>query len=204
MIGVSLYTGVVAAISTRGPLPRVDFEIDEQGVTSAHPFFPPVWEIILQTVATGVIVVLLVKYAGPSIKKFYADRTARIQSEMDGAATARLEAEAEAARVRASLGDIASERAGMIADAEQQAASILAEGRRRIEEEIAGLHARADAELENAANRSGEELRSEIAADAGRALDVVVVEAIDAAGQQRLIEEFIGAVGRSAGQEARS
>ncbi len=181
--------------AARAGFPRVDFDADEFGVTSAHWLFPPVWEIALQTIATLVIVGLLVKFAGPAIKKYYADRTTGIQNDMDQAVEARDSAESEAARVRASLGDIDTERAQMLADAEQQAISILAEGRARIDEEIAGLHVRANAELESAANRTGEELRGQIAVHAGRALDVVVVDSVDAATQQRLIEDFISRVG---------
>lgn len=179
-------------------LPRVDFDIDDDGfVTAANPILPPIGEIILQTIATGVIVFLIVKFAGPAIKKYYADRSTNIQRNLDDAHTAREAAEAEAARIRGALGDIEAERARYHAEAEQQASTVLTEGRRRIEEEIAELEARAAAEVEGLANRSGDELRHEIARHAGRAVDVVVAETLDDATQQQLIEDFIARVGAS-------
>jgi F-type H+-transporting ATPase subunit b len=176
-------------------LPRIDWEIDDQGVTSAHPFLPPIWEIGLQSIATLTIVFLLVKFGGPSIKRFYRERTERIQNEMDSAAEAQRLAEADAESVRASLGDIEAERTRMLAEAEQQATALLAEGRVRIDEEVAALHGRTEVEIASWASRSGDELRSEIAVHASRVVDVVVEQSIDEALQQQLIEDFITRVG---------
>jgi F-type H+-transporting ATPase subunit b len=176
-------------------LPRVDWEIDDQGVTSAHPFFPPVWEIALQSIATLTIVAILVKFAGPAIKRYYSERTERIQNDMDSAAEARRAAEAEAQQIRSSLGDIDAERTRMLAEANEQAAALLAEGRVRIDEEVAALHGRAEAEIASWANRSGDELRGEISVHASRAVDVVVAESVDDSLAQQLIEDFISRVG---------
>lgn len=176
-------------------LPAVDFDVDESGVTSAHPFFPPVWEIILQSIATFTVLAVILKFGGPAIKKYYADRTARIQHDMDHATEARRVAEADAELVRSSLGDIDAERARVIADVTAQADTVLADGRARIDEEIRMLNVRAEAEMQSVANRSGEELRGAIAVRAGRAVDAAIAESINADVQQRLIEEFISRVG---------
>ncbi len=176
-------------------LPRVDWELDEQGVTSAHPFFPPVWEIALQSIATLTIVAILVKFAGPAIKRYYSERTERIQNDMDSAAEARRAAEVEAEQVRSSLGDVDAERTRMLAEANEQVAALLAEGRVRIDEEVAALHGRAESEIASWANRSGDELRGEISVHASRAVDVVVAESVDDSLAQQLIEDFISRVG---------
>jgi F-type H+-transporting ATPase subunit b len=176
-------------------LPRVDWELDEQGVTSAHPFFPPVWEIALQSIATLTIVAILVKFAGPAIKRYYSERTERIQNDMDSAAEARRAAEVEAEQVRSSLGDVDAERTRMLAEANEQVAALLTEGRVRIDEEVAALHGRAESEIASWANRSGDELRGEISVHASRAVDVVVAESVDDSLAQQLIEDFISRVG---------
>lgn len=180
-------------------LPQVDWDTDDKGVTSDGAIFPPIGEIILQTIATGVIAFVLFKFAGPAIKKFYAGRTERIQNEMDAAAAAKEAAAGEAAQIRTSLGDIASERTRVQAEAEQAAAAVLSEGRARLAAEVAEIEARGAAEIAGFASRSGDELRGEISRHASRAIDLVVAESITPDVQQQLIEDFIARVGASNG-----
>lgn len=175
--------------------PEVEVDTDESGYTAADPILPPIGEIILQTIASAIIFFLLWKFAGPAIKKYYAERTARIQRELDEAEAAKAAAVAEAAQIRTSLGDIEAERSRIRAEAEAQAAALLSEGRARLEVEMSELEARAEAELATVASRSGDELRSEISRHAARAADIVVAETIDHDVQQRLIEDFISRVG---------
>lgn len=183
---------------TRGLFPEVDFEIDDDGyVTSADPILPPLGEIILGFIASGLVFFALFKFAGPPIKKFYADRTARIQRELDEAAAARAAAEVEATQIRASLGDIEAERERLFADAATQAEALLRDGRARLDVEIAELEARAESELSTVASRSGDELRSEISRYAADAIDRIVIETLDDATQQQLIEDYISKVGAS-------
>lgn len=188
-----------AVIAQIALLPQVAWDVDDKGVTSDGAIFPPIGEIILQTIAFSVIVYLIVKFAGPAIKKYYADRTERIQNEMDAAAAAKEAAAGEAAQIRTSLGDIASERARLQAEAEQAAAELLSEGRARLDAEVAELEARAAAEIAGFASRSGDELRGEISRHASRAIDLVVAESITPDVQQQLIEDFISRVGASNG-----
>lgn len=187
-----------------GFVPQVEFDVDDQGVTSAHPIFPPVWEIALQTIAFGVIFWLIWKFGGPPIRKYYAGRTERIQRDMDEAAAAKAEAEAEAARIRTSLGDIDSEREQLQVEAREAAEAMLVDGRARLAEEIAELEARAEAEIAAIASRSGDELRGEIARHASRAIDLVVADTIDEQLHQQLIEDFISRVGSSGPAPERS
>lgn len=189
---------IAALTAAVGHLPQVEFEIDDDGfVTSANPILPPIGEIILQTIASAVIFYLLFKFAGPAIKKYYAGRTERIQRELDDAQAKRTEAEAEAARIRSALGDIEAERADFRAEAEQQAAALLVEGRARLADEVAELEARAEAEIAGLASRSGDELRGEITRHASRAVDLVVADTVDDSVRQELIEDFIARVGAS-------
>ncbi len=194
---IAAVNSVLGQRITGGLLPQVEFDVDDQGVTSADPIFPPIWEIGLQTIAFAVIFWLIWKFGGPPIKKYYAGRTERIQREMDAAIAAKTEAEAEAARIRTSLGDIEAEREQIKAEAREQAASMLTEGRARLEVEVAELEERAVAEIASIAGRSGDELRGEITRHASRAVDVVVAESIDEAVHQQLIEDFISRVGSS-------
>ncbi len=129
------------------------------------------------------------------IKKGMAARTAKIQAELDAGEADRVAADAEAARIRQAKGDIAAERARLLAEADAQASALLEDGRARLAQELVELDARAEADIVAAAGRSGDELRAEIARLSAAAVDHVVTGSIDAATHQELIENFIAKVG---------
>ena len=142
---------------------------DGVGSTSLHPILPPIGEMIIGSLASIIVFSLIVKFAGPTIKKSMSDRTARIQKDLDDSAAAASAAEAEASKIRAAKGDIVD------------------------------LETRAEAELVSAAGRSGDELRAEIARYSSGAIDSVVNGTLDDAAHQDLIESFIARVGSSTG-----
>lgn len=171
---------------------------DENGqIVTHHWLFPEQAEIIYGTLASLIIFYLLYRFAGPPIRKGFADRTARVQAELDASADAITDADADAAAIRQAKGNIEEERERLLAAADAEAEALLADGRGRLENELAELEARAAADLEAAAGRSGDELRGEMIRIAGSVLDDVVIETLDAATQQELIESFIQRVGAS-------
>ena len=156
---------------------------------------PEMAEIIYGGISSVLVIGALVKFAGPIARKSFADRTARIQGEIDSARSARQTAEAEASQIRTALGDIASERARLFAEADAAAAALLAEGRARIAAEAADLEAKAEADIAAAAGRVNDELKGEIARLSSAATDRVVRAALNDSAQQDLIEKFISNVG---------
>lgn len=165
---------------------------------SINTFLPADAELIYGTIASLAIFYLLFRYAGPPIKKAMAERTERIQNELDESAEAKSDAEAEAAQIRQAAGDIDAERQRLFAEADTQAEAVLTEGRARLDQEVAELEARADADIAAAGGRVNDELRSEISRLANVATDRVLADgAIGDATQQELIESFIARVGAS-------
>lgn len=164
---------------------------------SINPIFPAQAELIYGTAASLLIFFALYKFAGPAIKKAMADRTARIDSELDESAAAKAEAEAEAAQIRQAAGDIDAERQRRFTEADAEAEQLLVDGRARLEDEVAELEARAEADLATAAGRVGDELRAEISRLASAATDRMLSDGLDDATQQDLIEGFISKVGAS-------
>ena len=153
-------------------------------------------ELIYGSIASILIFGALFKFAGPAIKKAMADRTERIETELQESADAKTKAEGEAQSIRQAAGDIDAERQRLFADADAQAEAVLAEGRARLEQDIADLHTRSDAEIVAASGRVNDELRGEIMRLANRATEQVLGSgAIDDANQQELIESFIARVG---------
>ena len=190
---------LLAALQTTGGLLAAEsVPNDGVGSTSLHPILPPTGELIIGSIASIIVFGALYKFAGPMIKQGLADRTARIQKELDDSAAAAAAAEAEAERIRSAKGDIDAERSRLYAEADAQAEALLADGRVRIDAEMAELEARADAEIASASDRSGDELRAEIARYSAQAIEKVVDGSLDDATQQELIEDFIARVGASA------
>ena len=165
-------------------------------------FWPEGYEMLFGIPASLLVFFLLWKFAGPTVKKAMTGRTAKIQAELDAGEADRVAAEAEAAQIRQALGDIASERARMLAEADVQAAALLEDGRARLAQEIAELEARAEADLAAAAGRVSDELRAEIARLSAAAVELVVTGSLDEATHQALIESFIAEVGSRAGASA--
>jgi F-type H+-transporting ATPase subunit b len=161
-------------------------------------FWPETYEIVFGTFASVLIFALLYKLAGPMIKKGMAGRTAKIQAELDAGEAARTAAETEAAQIRTAKGDIAVERARILAEADAQAIVIHEDGRTRVAAEVADLEARSVIDIAAAQSRVGDELRAEIARLSVAAVDHVVTGSLDDATQQELIENFISRVGASA------
>jgi F-type H+-transporting ATPase subunit b len=161
-------------------------------------FWPEPYEILYGGIASVLIFSLLIWKVGPLAKKAMAARTAKIQAEIDAGESDRTSAQAEAAQIRAAKGDIAAERARILAEADVQAAAVREDGASRLAAEVADLEARAEADIAASAGRVGAELRAEIARLSSAAVDHVVTGSLDDATQQELIESFITRVGASA------
>lgn len=194
VLGIIAVTGRIAGRFTAG-----EYGVDSDGnVTTHHWLLPETAEIIYGGVASVLIFVLLWKFAGPAAKKAFAARTERIQKELDAAAADKTAAVNDATQIRRALGDIASERARVLAEAEAQAVAILEDGRARLRQELADLEAKTVADIAAARGRVGDELRAEIARLSAAAVDHVVRGSLDDATHQQLIESFITRVGASA------
>ena len=89
-------------------------------------------EVVIGGLATLIVFAMLYKFAWPAIAKGMQDRTARIQGDLDTSAAARTQAEADAAEIRTSLGDVDGERTRLFAEADAQAAALLEDGRLRL------------------------------------------------------------------------
>lgn len=167
----------------------------EGAYESHHWLLPETFEIIYGGLSSVIVISALVKFAGPMAKKALADRTARIQNDIDSARAAKATAEQEAAQIRTALGDIASERARILAEADAQAAALLSEGRARVAAEMADIEAKANADIANASSRVNDELRAEITRLSAIAVERVVTQSLDDKARQNLIESFISNVG---------
>lgn len=175
-----------------------DVTIDSEGIVTHSPILPETAEIIYGGLASIIIFGLLIKFAGPALKKGLAARTLKIQKELDGAASDKASATSEAASIRQAKGDINAERERLLAEASAQAEIMVGDFNRRVDEEIEEMRTRAAADIATGRTRGSDELRAEISRLSASAADRAVAESIDDATQQELIEAFIAKVGASA------
>lgn len=189
---------VATWLASAGEEAHVEHHIDR-----THSWIWPYgYEMLWGGIAAIAIIGALVWKAGPFVKKGLADRTARIQGELDNASQAQTDAAAEAADIRQAKGDIEAERARMLADADAQAEALIADGRRRLDAEVADLEAKADSDIAAMGARSGDELRAEIARLSSAAVEEVMNGGLSDTTHQDLIESYIsrvGATGATAG-----
>jgi F-type H+-transporting ATPase subunit b len=186
----------VLGIYTTARLAAEEIIKDADGNVVTHsPLLPETAEIIWGGLASLLVFYALYKFGWPAMKKFFNGRTARIQKELDDAAADKTAAATEAGDIREAKGDIAAERARIMADATAQAEAVLADGRARLVTEVAELEARSAAEIQAARGRVGDELRAEISRLSSAAVDHVVTGTLDDGTQQELIEQFISRVG---------
>lgn len=169
---------------------------------SLSPYWAAKAELIWGSIASVIILGALYKFAGPSVKKAMAARTAGVEQELDDSAADKTSALAEASDIRQAAGDIDAERQRLIAEADTQAETLLSEGRARLEVEVAELNARADADIVSASGRVSDEMRGEIARLANAATErTLAAGVIDDATQQQLIETFIQNVGQNVSEK---
>ena len=174
---------------------QVEADADDKGYTSADAILPPIKELVIGSLASLIVFAGLYKFAWPQIAAAMKARTARIQKELDDSSAARTKAEADAAQIRSNLGDVDGERSRLFADADAQAATLLDEGRARLDQEVTELETRADADIAAAAGRGADDLRADIARYSSAAIEESVRRSLDDAAQQELIESFISRVG---------
>jgi F-type H+-transporting ATPase subunit b len=188
-------------VSVLGVIIRItageELHFDSEGIVTHSWLLPETAEIIWGGLASLIIFGALVKFAGPAIKKSLTGRTEKIQKELDGAAEAKAAAAAEASGIRQAKGDIAAERARILAEAEAQAAAVVSDGRARLDAELKDLEAKALVDIAASRGRVNDELRAEIARLSNAAVDHVVTGSLDDATHQELIESFIARVGAS-------
>src|ERR1700730_8407413 len=116
-------------------------------IQTKHSWLPEWYEIVFGGFAFLVVAALLVKLAFPQLAAALTKRSERIAAELERAREDRENAGAEAAAIRAQLGDIASETARILAEADETAARMLVEGKERTKAEIAELEANNRAEI---------------------------------------------------------
>ncbi len=159
------------------------------------PILPEINEIIWG--AFGFLVVFGALYwkGYPAIKKTMNERTEKIRADIEGAESARTEAEQVKATYEAQLVDAKTEANRIIEEARQDADAVRTERIAAIDGEIAEMRQRAAAEVEASKAQAMADLRGEITSIALGAAERVVERNLDDATNRALIDSYIDSVG---------
>jgi len=176
----------------------------ETGETAPGPEEPMSAPFVLMVVNFIILLALLAKFGGPSIRKLAAERHDQIKDALEEAATLRQQAADKLADYQKKLADADAEIArmveGMRADAEADKARILENAEKQVAQMKRDAEARIAAEIELA--RAS--LTREVTAAAAAATEKLLREKMQPADQQKLVSSFIADVqaqGRSAAKE---
>jgi F-type H+-transporting ATPase subunit b len=158
------------------------------------PILPPTNELIWGSISFVLLFLALAKFAYPAIKKGMAARTERIRTDLEGAESAKADAQRVLEEYRAQLGDAKAEAGRIIEEARQTADALKRDQEQRLQTELAGLRERAAADIESAKAQAIADLRGEVAQLAIGAAEVVVQRSLDQATQTQLVEQYIDSV----------
>jgi len=157
-----------------------------------NPLIPHWGELIIGTLAFGILVFLLMRLAFPQIERAYAERRDRIEGGIARAEAAQAEAQQTLQAYRAQLAEARHESNRIREDAHSQAREIEAESRERAQAEYARIVARGEEQLAAERQQIVIQLRSEIGRLAVGLAERVVGESLrDDDMQHRVVDRFL-------------
>ena len=159
-----------------------------------NPILPDIAELIYGTLAFLIVFGLLAKFAFPALNTMLAERTAKIQGEMEKAEATRSEADALLAEYRQNLAGARDESNRIIEESRKTADQLRRDVQAKAEEEAQATVARAQEEIRAERDRVFAELRGQVGDIAVELAGRVVGESLDKSAHERLIDEYIDQV----------
>ncbi len=151
-------------------------------------------EIYWGTAAFVVLMIVLVRKAGPAIMKGLRGRTERIQAQLDDARSEREEAELALQAKTADTPDLAETEDRILVEAHQTAAKLKADMIERATAEAEAIRVRGRQDIENQNKQALAEVRGEFARMTRGAAEAIVVDGLDDGAQGNLIDAYINQV----------
>ena len=159
-----------------------------------NPIVPEKNELIWGTISFVLLFLLLSKVAFPAAKKGMEARTQRIKDDLEGAESAKTEANRVLDEYRAQLADAKAEAGRIIEEARQQGDAVRREQEQRLQTELSAMRERAAADVESAKAQAIADLRGEVASLAIGAAEVVVGKNLDRETQTQLVDQYIASI----------
>jgi F-type H+-transporting ATPase subunit b len=159
-----------------------------------NPILPDVAEMVYGSIAFLIVFGLLAKFAFPALNRVLADRSAKIQGEMEKAETTRGEADQLLADYRSQLARAREESNLIIEEARKTAEQLRRDVQAKAEQESQATVARAQEEIRGERDRVFQELRGQVGDIAVELAGRVVGASLDRSAHERLIDEYIDQV----------
>jgi F-type H+-transporting ATPase subunit b len=160
-----------------------------------NPVLPDLAEFLWGLAAFSIVMIGLIKFGFPMLKKGLAAREEQIRSDLEGAAAAKTEAEREANEYRAQLGDARGEAGQIIDEARQSADQVRRDLIARAEEDAAGIRAKAAEDAAGARERALADVQAQVSELSIQLAERIVRQNLDRDTQMQLIENYINEVG---------
>ena len=170
------------------------FQVAAEGPNGVH-IPADVNEVYWGSVAFFVVVGLIWWKARPLIVEALKERTARIETELEEAKAARVDAEAALQASSADLPDVSAEEARIRAEAEATAEKLKADLVAKAEAEAEAIRERGRADVENRRRQARADLTAEVARMTRSSAEAVVRQGLDGGSQADLIDNYINQVG---------
>lgn len=160
-----------------------------------NPILPEANELLWGSISFVALLLLLWKFAFPPLNKALSDRSEKIRSSLDEAATVREEAQTILADYQRQLADAKGEAGRIIEEARSTADSLKRDLTARAEAEAAEQRERNAQQIAAERDRVMAELQSQVAGMAIELAEKVVEGSLDREANLRLIENYINSVG---------
>lgn len=169
---------------------------------SALKVLPATDELLWGSIAFGIVAILLVKFAFPKLGQVLADRTARIQGQIEEAEYTKREADQVLTEYRAKLDDARSEVARIIEEGKKTADQLRADLVARAEAEAREIVARAQADVAGERDRAVAALRDTLGELSIQLASRVIGEELRGGDKHRaLVDRAIADLSRSGGTQ---
>lgn len=161
---------------------------------SPNPLLPETNEIIWGAFGFLIVFGFLTWKGYPAIKSAMEERSERIRTDLEGAEAAKADAQRVLEEYRAQLADAKTEASRIIEEARAQADTLKRDAEQRLQGELATMRERAAADVDAARSQALADLRGEVGTLIAEGIDRVVRGGLDAATQQRLVDEYINSL----------
>ncbi|MFO7591297.1 MAG: F0F1 ATP synthase subunit B [Acidimicrobiia bacterium] len=158
-------------------------------------FTPALPELIWGGIAFLIVLLALMKFAFPALKKGMKAREEKIRSDLEGAEKARLDAETERASYQSQLGDARGEANRIVEEARVAAERVRADVIAKAEADAAETRQRAAEDVRLARERAMSDLQAQVGDISIGLAEKIVERNLDPATQRDLVESYINSVG---------
>jgi F-type H+-transporting ATPase subunit b len=161
------------------------------------PLKPANNEIIWGSLAFAALFVAMWKFGVPAVKNMEKAREDRIRNDLEGAESAKAEAETEKAQYLAQIAGAKEEAGRLIEEARQAAETVRTDLVARAEQEANDIRARAQADIANQRNQAMAQLRTDVASLSIDLAGRIVERNLDSDTNRQLVDSFIDQVSGS-------